>query len=357
MITLSIIPGMEINIFLLAFIGLAIGVLSGFAGVGGGFVLTPTLIILGLPANFAVGTSLSWVVGNAVVAVLRHRKLGNVDMKLGLMMIVAALGGVEVGVRIVNRAKDIGVADEVVMSISVCMLLVVGIYTLLESIRSKRQLDRMREKGEKLPVDIKVTSLSQKLQSIDLPPMVHFDKSGVTISLWAILAVGFFGGMLAGVIGVGGGFVMVPALVYLIGLPSFMAVGTDLFQVIFSAAYGSIRHSISGNVIIFVSFIMLLASCIGVQFGVLATRYARGLSVRLILGISILLFAIGAILKLVEILLEKASTWLETASVAVTFGSLGLTVIMVLALFITGLRYQSGQSIPTYLESFVVKGD
>jgi len=351
------ITGIEINIFLLIFIGLSAGILSGFAGVGGAFIVTPALIILGFPANLAVGTSLTWVIGNSVMGALRHRKLGNVDTKLGLVMIIGTMSGMEVGVRIINWARDIGLADEVVLSISICMLLVVGAYTLWECTMRKRQLDKMLAKKEKLPPAMRATSLSQKLQGINIPPMLHFAKSRVTISLWIILAVGFFIGMLAGVIGVGGGFIMVPSLMYLIGLPSFMAVGTDLFQIIFSAAYGCVRHTMSGNVIIFAAFIMILASCIGVQFGALVTRYVRGLSVRCILGISILICAIGAILKLINILLEEAVTWLEIGSVAITFGGIGLMVIIIIALFIMALRYHRGQHIPRWVESLVAKED
>lgn len=351
------ITGIEINIFLLIFIGLSVGILSGFAGVGGAFVVTPALIILGFPANLAVGTSLTWVIGNSVTGALRHRKLGNVDVKLGLVMIVGTMSGMEVGVRIINWARDIGLADEVVLSISICMLLVVGVYTLWECTRRKRQLDKMLAKKEKLPPAMRATSLSQKLQGINIPPMLHFAKSGITISLWIILAVGFFIGTLSGVIGVGGGFIMVPSLVYLVGLSSFMAVGTDLFQIVFSAAYGTIRHTMSGNVIIFAAFIMLVASSIGVQFGVLVTRYVRGVSVRFILGISIVICAIGAILKLASILLGKVTTWLEIGSVAVTFGGMGLMVIMIIALFIMALRYRSAHYIPTWIESLVAKED
>ena len=248
-------------------------------------------------------------------------------------------------------------ADEVVLSISIGMLLVVGVYTLLESIKSKRQLDRMREKEEKPLPDIRVTSLSQKLQSINIPPVLHFTKSGVTISLWIVLAVGFVIGMMVGILGVGGGFIMVPALVYLIGLSSFMAVGTSLFQIIFSAAYGSIRHTMSGNVIIFASFIMIVASSIGVQFGALVTQYVRGVSVRLILGISILIAAIGAILKLLSILMGKAATWLEIGSVAVTFSCVGLAVIMICLLFTAAVRYHRGLHILPWVESLLAKED
>jgi len=347
--------GVDINIFLLVLVGLGAGILSGFAGVGGGFVVTPALIILGLPANFAVGTSLTWVMGNAVIGVFRHRKLGNVDMKLGFVLLIASMTGMEVGVRILNWARNMGLADEVVLSISICVLLVFGIYTLVECSTRKRQLDEMLEKKGKLPPAMRATSLSQKLQGINIPPMLHFAKAEVTISLWIILAIGFFVGMLAGVIGVGGGFIMMPSLVYLIGLPSFMAVGTDLFQIIFSAAYGCIRHTMSGNVIIFVSFIMVVASCIGVQFGVLVTRYVRGISVRCILGISMLIFATGTILKLSSILLEEVAACLEIGSVAVTFGGMGLTLIMILGLFVMALRYHSGQHIPSWAKSLVSK--
>jgi len=197
LITFAEMPGIDINIFLLVFIGLGAGILSGFAGVGGAFIMTPALIILGFPANLAVGTSLAWVMGNAIIGALRHRKLGNVDMKLGLVLMVAAMGGMEVGVRILNWSRNAGMADAVVLSISICMLLIVGIYTLSESLRRKRHLDRMLEKGERPPA-LRATYLSQKLQGINIPPMLYFAKSGITISLWIILSVGFAIGMLSG---------------------------------------------------------------------------------------------------------------------------------------------------------------
>jgi uncharacterized membrane protein YfcA len=347
--------GVEINLFLLALVSLAAGILSGFAGVGGAFVMTPALIILGFPACFAVGTSLIWVMGNSVVGAFRHKKLGNVEIRLGLIMIVAATSGVEVGVRLINWAKDSGLADEVVLSISTCMLLIVGICTLLECVKRKQQLDKMLENNEELPSAMRKTYLARKLQSINIPPMLNLVKSGITISLWIILAIGFFIGTIVGVLGVGGGFIMVPSLVYLVGIPSFMAVGTDLFQIIFYAAYGSIRHTMSGNVVIFASFIMLIVSSVGVQFGVLVTRYVRGLSVRLILGMSILISSVGAILKLFSILLEKEAVWLETGSLVVIFSGMGLTIIIILGLFVTAVRYHNGKHIPVWIESLVAK--
>lgn len=356
-ITLPELPGIEINLLLLVLVGLGAGVLSGFAGVGGAFVVMPALIILGLPANFAVGTSLAWVLGNSLIAVIRHGKLGNVDMKLGSVLLVASAGGVEMGVRLLNWVTDLGLADKVVLAIISLLLLTVGGYTLSESLTRKRQLDRMLAHGEKLPAALRATPLSHQLQSINLPPMVVFAKSQVTISLWIVLAIGFLIGTLSGLIGVGGGFIMVPSLVYVVGLASFMAVGTDLFQIVFSASYGALRHTMSGNVIILVALIMVVAAAFGVQFGCLAIRYVRGVSVRLILAISILLFALGSILKLVYVLFDSRAAWLETGSLAVTLGSLGLTVLMILVLFFLGRRCRAGQNIPGWCQSLVALGE
>ncbi len=345
MITLS---NIDVNILLLVYLGLVSGVLSGFAGVGGAFIVMPALIILGVPASFAVGTSLAWVTGNSIIGAFRHRKLGNVDIKLGTIMVLAVMGGVEVGVRIINRIRDAGFADEIVLSISTCILFIVGLYTFLESIKRKRHLDTMEERGELTPV-MRTTAIPRKLHGINIPPVLKFARSQVNISLWTILAVGFIIGMIVGVMGVGGGFIMVPALVYLFGIPTFVAIGTDLFQIIFSAAYGSIRHVMSGNVIISASLIMLVASSIGLQFGVLVTKYVRGVSVRFILGITILMVATGALLKLLSILVEEYAVPLQTSSLAFTFGSAGLSVMMIMTLHIMALRHRRGQRVPSFV--------
>ena len=196
------------------------------------------------------------------------------------------------------------------------------------------------------------TGFSRKVQGINLPPVLHFKKSGVSISIWILIIIGFSVGMLSGVIGVGGGFIMVPSLIYIVGMPSFTAVGTDLFQIIFSSSYGFIRHTMSGNVIIMASFIMLIASSVGVQFGAITTRYVRGVSVRYVLGISILTFAVGTTLKLCGILIDGAG-WAQTASQIATFGGLGLTVLMILSLLIFAIRYKRGNKIPSWMYSFV----
>jgi uncharacterized membrane protein YfcA len=345
-------PDVSINIFLLVFIGFGAGTVSGFAGVGGGFLVTPALIILGFPANLAVGVSLTWVAGNCVVGAFRHVKMGNVDLKLGLIVTVAATAGMEVGVRALNWSKDAGLATESVLALTLVTLLSSGSYTLLESARSKRRIEQGmgRRAGGTIPPS---PPLARFVQGISLPPVLQFPKAGVSLSLWTVLALGFGVGVVAGVIGVGGGFIMVPSLVYLLGLPSFVTVGTALFQTLFSAGYGVVRHSLSGNVVVFASAILLLASSVGVQIGASATRYVRGVSMRYVLGVCTLLAALGASLKLAGVLSNGDSAWSETGSQIVAFGGIGLAVVMVLSLFLLGIRYRRGRRVPSWTESLL----
>ena len=344
------------NVLLLLFTGLGAGILSGFAGVGGSFIVTPALIIIGFPANFAVGTGLAWVMGNSVIGAMRHWRLGNIDLKLGLVMLLASTAGMEAGVRLLNLAKEHGLANEVVLSISAVMLAIVGMYTLIECYRRKKQIDELLKRHEKPPPPLR-TGISLKLQGIRLAPVIDLKKSGIRISVWILVLIGLFVGVLAGVMGVGGGFIVVPALVYLVGMPSFLAVGTSLFQIVFSSAYGAVRHTLSGNVLIFAAFLMMITSSIGVQYGAMVTRYVRGLSVRYVLGISVILCAVGAALKLFSGIYEPGKTVFENVSLGITFGGIYLAVLMVLVLFIMGIRHRRGRKIPGWGMSFVASED
>ncbi len=131
-VVFPMIPGTEINLPLLILLGFSVGTISGFAGVGGGFLMTPALMILGFPAQFAVGTSLIWVMCNSIVGTIRHRQHGNVDVKLGLIITSASMFGVEIGVRALNWVKNLGLAEAAVLAVSMIVLLAIGGYTLSE---------------------------------------------------------------------------------------------------------------------------------------------------------------------------------------------------------------------------------
>ncbi len=339
------------HLILLVLIGLGAGVLSGFSGVGGGFIVTPALIILGFPANFAVGTSLAWVAGNSVVGVLRHGRMGNIDFGLGIVMLISSMAGLEGGLRLLNWMKQLGFAENVVLAVSAVMLVSVGTFTVVESFRRRKEIDLATKRNGTPPPMLK-TGISVKFQRLRLPPILRLKKADVTISLWLVVTIGLCVGLLSGLMGVGGGFIMVPALVYLLGVPTFVAVGTDLFQIMFSASYGTIRNTLSDNVVIVAAAIILIASSVGVQFGTLATRYVRGVSVRYVLGISSILSAAGVVLKLVGVMMNRA-TFLDTVSVYVIFGSIFVIVVMIGTLYIAGRRYRSGRNVPYWIVSLV----
>lgn len=315
--------------------------------------MTPALIILGFPAEFAVGTSLVWVMGNSIVGTLRHRQLGNVDVKLGVIMMIFVMAGVEVGVRALNGMKEAGVADVAVLAISICTLVIVGGYTFWESNRTRVKLDSAAMGSNIALPSVEQTQLSTVMQAIKIPPIMHFEKSEVKISLWVIAVIGLITGMLSGFIGVGGGFIMVPSMIYVIGMQSFTAVGADIFQIIFGAVFGSVRHTISGNVVIYAAFIMLLGSSVGVQIGVLATKYLRGISMRYILSFTIFIAAAGSILKLISTVTGSNSPWLLHGMTIITFGGLGVVMSMIVGLLIASARYRKGKKVPAWVESLV----
>jgi len=356
MIALSAI-GVDVNIFLLLFIGLAVGIIGGFIGVGGGYMVTPSLVVLGFPGYAAVGVDITHITGKSIVAAVRHRQLGNIDVKLAVVMILGTMAGVEVGVRLLNFCKLYGICSEAVLICSIIITTFIGIFTYWETRQAKRKLDEIKASGKELPRDVYLTVIAKKIQSIRIPPMMYFSKSRVHMSLWVILVVGFFTGMLAGFFGVGGGFIRMPALIYLIGVPSIIAVGTDLFEIIISGGYGTIRHTMSGNVVIEAAVIMILGACIGAQIGALVTQYVRGLSVRYILAYSVFFSAAGSMFKLIYLLTGETVAWYQTAAMILIFGGISLLMLMIIGLFGLGIMYQRGHHVPASLEPFLVKSD
>lgn len=346
-------PGSEINLYLLIFLSLASGVISGFVGVGGGFIMTPALIILGFPAHYAVGTSLLWVTANSIVGTLRHRRLGNVDIKLSIVTIVFMICGFEAGIRALTAAKDAGLADAAVLIVALCVMLTIGSLTFWESVHTKSRLDRILKEHDSSQTNIDAASLASLVSRIRIPPVIYFPKSNVRISLWVLMVIGLLVGTLGGFIGIGGGFVMVPSMVYLFGVPSFIAVGTSLCQVILPSAFATIRYAMEGSVIFYAALIMICGSSIGVYFGALLTKYLREISMRFILASTIFIAILGSILKLIIVIAGSESPCLHNGMVAVTFGGLALVLCMLVGLFIAATRHRKGKYIPAWTESLV----
>jgi len=353
MLQMTLLPGLTVDLFPLLLIAFVVGSLSGFMGCGGGFLMTPALVIFGFPANLAVGTSLAWLTGNAVIGALRHRLYGNTDTKLGLAIALSSILGVEAGTRFLNWARDIGLASEAVLSMSVVVMLVVGAYMLLEASRRETQVAKVNE-GTRLKE--RSFGSAKALRKIMLPPRVFFSRSEITMSLWVIALIGFNVGVLSGFLGVGGGFIMLPAMIYLLGLGSFMAVGTSLFVIIFSSSYGAVRHAMSGNVVVFAAFVLLLASSTGVLLGAALTRYVSGRVMRFVMAVSVLLCAAGSVFKLLALILTESSASLDVAATTTVLGSIGLLMALIGGLCVLVARHKQGRYIPRWV-AWLMTGD
>jgi uncharacterized membrane protein YfcA len=250
-----------------------------------------------VPMNFVVGTDLAHMTGKSIVAARRHRALGHVDIKLGLVMVVGTVLGIEGGARTLEALKDIGVVDAVIGLIYVLVLLTISVFTAWESLRALRMIrdDRLAVR-EALGFE----GIARRVHSIALPPMISFPASGIAaISLWVVLGVGLFTGLLAGSLGVGGGFVRMPLLVYVVGVPTHVAVGTDLFEIVISASFGTLTHAVKGNVDVLMALVMHTGAALGAQIGAVSTRFFAGPRIRLLFsGLPL----IGAVMVLARLL-------------------------------------------------------
>jgi uncharacterized membrane protein YfcA len=282
-----LISGQHIHPVFLVLVGFAIGVMGGFFGVGGSFLAGPALFTAGLPMNFVVGTDMAHMVGKSIVATRKHWVLGNVDVKLGGIMAVATIFGVELGAQAIEYLKHKAEVDLVVGISFVIVLVSISLFIGWESwqtLNSKR--GAKKKQGVKNPqarADRSVYDhVPGKIHRIKLPPMVSFPKSGIkSVSLWAVWTVAFVGGIFSGFLGGGAGYIRMPALVYILGVPTHVAIGTDLFEVMISASYGTISHALKGNVDVMIALVMHTGAAVGAQIGVTLTKYFVGPWIRL----------------------------------------------------------------------------
>ncbi len=292
-----LVAGVTVNPLLLAGIGFLVGIMGGFFGVGGGFIAGPLMFWLGVPMNFVVGTDLAHMTGKSIVAAKRHRVLGHVDIKLGLIMILGTIVGVESGARVIEFLEASGNVDTVIGYAYVVILLIISIFTAWESLRALRMI-----RTEHLDVKeaLGFRGMTKNIQKFRVPPMISLPASGIgSISIWLIIGVGFITGLLAGLLGVGGGFVRMPMLIYVLGIPTHVAIGTDLFEIMISAGYGTLTHALKGNVDVMMALVMHTGAALGAQIGAVLTRFFAGPRIRLLFSALPLLGVVMVLLQLV----------------------------------------------------------
>jgi hypothetical protein len=233
--------------------------------------------------NFVVGTDLAHMTGKSIVAARRHRILGHVDIRLGLLMVLGTVPGIELGARIIEGLEASGTIDVVVGVAYILILVAIGAFTAWESLRA---LQMVRTEQMDAREALAFQGVTRRMHRLRLPPLIALPNSGIeSISIWVILGVSFLTGLLAGVLGVGGGFIRMPMMVYLIGVPTHVAVGTDLFEVVISAGYGTLTHGLKGNVDILMALVMQTGAAIGAQIGAVSTRFFAGPRIRLLFSV------------------------------------------------------------------------
>jgi uncharacterized membrane protein YfcA len=294
------ISGIEFSVIILLVIGFCVGTLGGFFGVGGAWIVTPALNIFGFNMPFAIGTDLAHIFGKSIIATKKHSKMGNVDWRLGFFSIIGSIIGIELGKRMVLYLEKAGNVGPVVRWVYMVFLFGLGIYMAYEyySVTKKMKSEAPDDIKAEAPVKEETSPLSNKLRSFKIPPMVSLPVSGVPgISFWILFGLFALTGFLSGFMGVGGGFILLPALIYLIGCPTTVAVGTSLLSVCFMSGYGCFTYSLSGRTELVAAVIMLFGAAIGAQVGAMATRLVRGYGIRLLFAIMIIFAGISVALK------------------------------------------------------------
>ena len=283
---------LSVNIFIILGMGGAVGFLSGMFGVGGGFLMTPLLIFSGIPSAVAVATEANQIVATSVSGALAQWRRGNVDVKLGTVLLLGGITGSVVGVQLVKVLRELGQVDLIISLSYVTFLGIIGVLMLIES------LNAVRKSKSGAPVAARHPGQHSWIHG--LPFKMRFHRSKLYISAIPPLLLGAFVGLLAAIMGVGGGFVIVPAMIYLLKVPTNVVVGTSLFQIVFVTGATTILHATQNQTVDAVlAILLMIGGVIGAQFGVRAGQYLKGEQLRALLALMVLAVAVKLALGLV----------------------------------------------------------
>ncbi|MBE3587353.1 MAG: sulfite exporter TauE/SafE family protein [Thermoanaerobacteraceae bacterium] len=271
------------------FVGIMAGLITGVIGAGGGYVLTPALMSIGVKGIMAVGTDQFHLFAKAIMGTVIHRKMGNVNFWIAVWFVLGSVTGASVG-GVLNRSiyqKSPALSDAFISSVYVVMLGILGAYALMDWVRGRKS------SGTGASGQATITALARWLQSLPLKPRVRFDEDmvpgGRSLAVYPIIICGFIVGFVASIMGVGGGFLTFPMFVYGLGVSTFTTVGTDILQIIFTTGYSSIvQYAAYGYVFYSVAMGMLLGSLVGVQLGALVTKMVKGATIRAFYALTIL---------------------------------------------------------------------
>jgi len=276
---------MSANVFLFLGMGAAVGFLSGLFGVGGGFLMTPLLIFAGVPSAVAVGTEAAQIVASSVSGALAQWRRNNVDLKMGTVLLCGGIVGSAIGVQTVSVLRRAGHFEFFVTVCYVTFLGVIGTLMLIESLSAMRKVREGKAPSARRP--------GQHSWVHKLPLKMRFHRSKLYISAIPPIAIGLFVGFLAAIMGVGGGFIMVPAMIYILRMPTNVVVGTSLFQIVFVTAVTTILHAKQNfTVDVVLALLLMVGGVVGAQFGAVAGERLKGEQLRFLLAAMVLLVAL-----------------------------------------------------------------
>ncbi|MGC8482887.1 MAG: sulfite exporter TauE/SafE family protein [Thermodesulfobium sp.] len=284
------------NILFLLFVGFVGGLVSGFIGSGGAFVLTPGMMSIGVPGTIAVASNMCHKFPKSMVGAYKRWKYGQVDIKLGLVMAISAILGVQVGIQIqevILKTWGNAGSNLYVSTMFIIVLTIVGAYVFKDALNMAKSKNAKEE----------TTALAKRIQSINIPPMIYFGKVGAKISFWVTFPIGFCTGLLAATIAVGG-FIGVPGMIYVLGVTSTVGTATELVIAFVMGLVGSVKWAMSGMIDIRLTLIILAGSLIGVQIGAAATTFVKPYLIKFVMGFIMLLVAGSRILAVPQYLNE-----------------------------------------------------
>jgi hypothetical protein len=274
----------SVNAFVILGMGAAVGFLSGMFGVGGGFLITPLLIFYNIPPAVAVATGANQVVASSFSGALSHFRRGTLDVKLGVVLLIGGIAGASAGVFVFALLRRLGQLDLIISLMYVVFLGTIGGLMLWESVNTL-----LKSRGNK-PVSLRKPG--QHTWVHRLPMKMRFKRSKIYLSVIPVVVLGFAIGVLTSIMGVGGGFIMVPAMIYLLRIPTNVVIGTSLFQIIFVTAFTTvIQATTNQSVDVFLAFLLMIAGVVGAQYGVRAGRMLRGEQLRA--GLALLVLGTG----------------------------------------------------------------
>lgn len=319
-------------------LGVGVGIIGGFFGMGGAWMVTPGLNILGFPMAFAIGTDMAHMAGKSLISTLRHGKFGNVDYKLGFVMLAGTVIGMEMGAQLVMWLERIGSVDKVVRWLYIVLLSGIAWMVFHDYFKLKAKQRAAAAKGEELDKSTTGVEWHKTLHKIKIPPMMHFKAAGIHCSFWLPVVVSFLTGLLAGVLGIGGGLIRMPALIYMVGCPTHVAVGTDLFEVAMSSLYGAGTFTFKGRTELVAAMIMLVGAAVGAQIGTVATKYIKGSGIRFAFGLAVVGCALSILMKLMQPWFPSIKGLLDIAATVLVLGLVSLMSLYIFVRMVQGAK-------------------